>query len=328
MTLLLELLLKALIVISIVFLLVGLFKSEWIWFWKRPLDPLVVVAIAGTLFMTGFTGIGAISQEDTGNSLERELGARILSKSQYRITPETKRCDAGGRLGHGGATDDEISDDGIRYSVRTPINYDASIAHPLLMVYSPYGRDRGETERFTYLTREATAAGFIVSYVDHERMAPETLIKLGAIPRRIVKKWCVDEDRVYFTGHSDGGSIAMGLAFINGTRDIPAAIAPSAAGITGDDVADRSCPKPISVMIMHSSHDTVFPGYGKSVIGWWAHCNKCSITAITQQQGGCIAYGGCANGVKTWYCENAHPHPVWPGTNSAIIGFLTGARRS
>lgn len=109
----------------------------------------------------------------------------------------------------------------------------------------------------------------------------------------------MDKDRVFLTGHSDGGTIAMGIAFINGTKDIPAAIAPSAAGIRKDDLADRSRPGPLSVMVMHSARDTLFPGYGKGSVEWWADCNRCNTKTTQKLDNGCTAYPGCTAGVQT-----------------------------
>ena len=119
--------------------------------------------------------------------------------------------------------------------VKTPVNYNASIAHPLLMVYAPARTNRYESEDFMDLTQEATAAGFIVAYADHRKMTPETIEALAKMQGLIEKKWCIDKKRVFLTGHSDGGTAAMGIAFLNGTKHIPAAIVPSAMGIRGEE---------------------------------------------------------------------------------------------
>lgn len=204
-----------------------------------------------------------------------------LPKQEEPISAKPSRyasngCEPGAKLGKTGVSDDEKTSDGIRFAVRTPSNYNDSIAHPLLMVYAPAGRDRSETEEFMYLTREATASGFIVAYADHRPLSPEAIVQLAEIPKLIEQKWCVDQKRIFLTGHSDGGTIAMGTAFYNGTKHIPAAIAPSAAGIRGEDLVDRNCVKPIPVMLMHSSRDKLFPNFGKEAIEWWAKCNKCT----------------------------------------------------
>lgn len=77
-------------------------------------------------------------------------------------------CQAGSRAGAAGSIDGKVSADGIRYMVRTPSNYDATFAHPLLMVYAPAGLSRWGTERFMGLTTAATGAGFVVVYADKD----------------------------------------------------------------------------------------------------------------------------------------------------------------
>ena len=72
---------------------------------------------------------------------------------------------------------------------------------------------------------------------------------------------------------------------------------------------------------MHSSKDRLFPGFGQQSAGWWASCNKCD--PIPDKQGdGCISYSGCANGVKTLYCEGDQPHSQWPQLDTQVIDFF------
>ncbi len=153
-------------------------------------------------------------------------------------------------------------------------------------------------------------------------MSPDTIEKLAEIPGLIEKKWCIDHKRIFLTGHSDGGTTAMAIAFLNGTKHIPAAIAPSAMGIRGEDLKAYQCPDPLSVMLMHSSQDTLFPGYGKEAIQWWAACNGCEATPPVKDGDGCVTYKGCKNNVATRYCEGTGSHTTWPGNNKAIIEFF------
>ena len=190
------------------------------------------------------------------------------------------------------------------------------------MAYAPARTNRYESENFVSLSQEATAAGFIVAYADHHAMNPETIEKLAGIPELIEKKWCIDKKRIFLTGHSDGGTAAMAIAFINGTKHIPAAIAPSAAGIRGEDLKAYQCPNPLPVMVMHSSQDRLFVGYGKEAIQWWAACNGCDAAGLVKDADGCVTYRGCKNNVITRYCEGAGTHPEWPGNNRAIIDFF------
>ncbi len=250
-----------------------------------------------------------------------------MGNAVYGSGPNTVRCEPGSRNGDSGATYGESTLDGIKYNVRTPMNYKATVAHPLIVVYSPAGSNRAKTEKMTHLTMEATSAGYIIAYADHPELSPTSTIELGTIPGLISKKWCIDNNRIFLTGHSDGGTASMALAFMAGTKDIPTAIAPSAAGIHYNDLYNHECPEPISVMVMHSENDHLFPGYGVESSGWWAACNQCS-PIPDELENGCISYPGCKNGVTTWYCEGSELHAHWPGINSTIIEFFSSSSRS
>lgn len=239
---------------------------------------------------------------------------------------QSQYCSSGERKGESGAIYGEHTQQGVKFNVRTPENYDPTVGHPLLVVYSPANSNRAKTEKMTGLTAEATAKGFIVAYADHPELTTSTTIELGTIPQLIAEKWCIDERRIYLTGHSDGGTVAMALAFMNGTRNMPTAIAPSAAGVNFEDLKSHSCPAPISVLIMHSKKDHLFRGYGVETSGWWASCNNCS-PIPTQLDNGCIAYSNCDNNVKTWYCEGNASHSKWPNRNQLMLEFLASSAR-
>ncbi|MEQ1739930.1 MAG: hypothetical protein ABL884_08485 [Methyloglobulus sp.] len=267
---------RLMIVSSVVVLFVGLFKPEWLRFRGKQPDPIVTTVLAIALFMAGFTGAGKTYYTVDNHVAEAAKDGVNLSEAIYSNDMSATSCQPGSKPGKSGSSDDEKTDDGILFAVRTPSNYNDTIVHPLLMVYAPAGRDRSEAEEQTYLTKGATAAGFIIAYADHRPLSPESVVQLAEIPKMIGEKWCIDKKRIFLTGHSDGGTVAMGTAFFNGTKHIPAAIAPSAVGMRDEDLADRNCVKPTPVMLMHSSRDKLFPNFGKEAIEWWAKCNKCN----------------------------------------------------
>jgi polyhydroxybutyrate depolymerase len=320
MNALLFIIFRVMIFLSVALLVIGMFKPEWVRFRRKQPGRTTIISAAIGILMIGFTGAGAI--QFTGKSTEAVNRGKMLGEAVYVVTDSTLRCEPGAKPGDAGASNDEKTSAGIRYMVKTPVNYNSSIAHPLLMVYAPGGKNRHESEEYMYLTQEATAAGFIVAYADHRAMTPETIEKLAEIPELIEKKWCIDNKRIFLTGHSDGGTTAMGIAFLSGTKHIPAAIAPSAVGIRGEDLQEYHCPNPLPVMVMHSSHDTLFPGYGKEAIQWWAACNGCDTASSVKDADGCVTYSGCKNNVATRYCEGTGTHPEWPGKNKAIIDFF------
>lgn len=251
---------------------------------------------------------------------EREKAPQLGS---YVYANPTGSCPAGARPGQAGATDGKASADGIRYMVRTPSNYDATNAHSLLMVYAPAGMNRWASERFTGLTPAATGAGFVVVYADHKQLNIPTVEQLVKISELVSTEWCIDEKRVFATGHSDGGTASLALAVLEKTKKIPAAIAPSAAGWTGKDLESFQCPDPIPVMILHGKHDTLFPGWGVQTSAWWAKCNNCDLTKTKAIEGGCRVYQGCTSGGATVYCEGSGSHRDWPNLNPMMLEFFS-----
>ncbi len=243
-------------------------------------------------------------------------------------------CAPGTKAGAAGSTDELLTERGIRYYVRTPLNYDGRIAHPLMMVFSPGDRSGLGTEWFTGLTTEGTRQGFVVVYADNRPrripasnrpLAQEWILELGTIPALVASRWCIDLDRVFLTGHSNGGTISTALALLEESPLRPAAIAPSAAGFRGEDLASFTCPAPLPVLVMHSKNDKLFPGYGAESIRWWKQCNQCSDR--TQALGaGCTSFPECKNNISTVYCEGERRHTVWPERNGRIISLFTGVQ--
>jgi polyhydroxybutyrate depolymerase len=317
---------RVMIFLSIALLVIGMFKPEWLRFRQKQPGRTTIIAVAIGILTVGCIGAGAIQYAGKNNSETLHPG-NMLGEAVYTVDDSTLRCDPGTKPGHAGASNDEETPSGFRYMVKTPVNYNSNIAHPLLMVYAPGGKNRYESENYMYLTQEATVAGFIVAYADHRTMTPKTIEELAEIPGLIEKKWCIDKKRIFLTGHSDGGTVAMAIAFMNGTKHIPTAIAPSAVGIRGEDLQEYHCPNPLPVMVMHSSHDTHFPGYGKETIQWWAACNGCDTASPVKDADGCVTYRGCKNQVATRYCEGTGTHPEWPGKNKAIIDFFSAVNK-
>jgi polyhydroxybutyrate depolymerase len=212
----------------------------------------------------------------------------------------------------------------LSYLVRTPVNYDARFAHPLLVVYAAAGASARQTERYTRLTAAATSRGFVVAYVDHRPMSKKNVLELGGVAQSVAKRWCIDRQRVFMTGHSDGGTVSTGLALLESTRADVSGIAVSAAGFTRQDLEAMQCRAPIPVMIMHGAKDTLFPGWGRDTAQWWAHCNGCSAPVAGPDASGCVTYSNCVSAAPVLYCEGPQSHREWPGLEARIVEFLLG----
>jgi len=213
----------------------------------------------------------------------------------------------------------------VTYNVRTPADYEPTVGHPLIVVYSPAGvTNPAQTEQFTGLTTPATSRGYVITYVNHVSPASQPDIQdVALVPELVVASWCIDTQRTYLTGHSDGGSMAWLMALYDLTTPRPAAIAPSAAGVNSTYLAQVSCSTPLPVMILHSSNDSLFPvpTFGFEPAEWFANCNGCSSTSTTASNG-CQAYSNCPAGAETQYCQGTGSHGQWPPMNTHILDFF------
>lgn len=264
--------------------------------------------------MLAVAGMSACSGDEAGP-------ADIAGRYDYRAAIPSS-C-PGGPLAEA-VVAGKVKEGKLSYLVRTPVNYDARFAHPLLVVYAAAGASARQTERYTRLTAAATSRGFIVAYVDHRPMNKKNVLELGGVAQSAAKRWCIDRQRVFMTGHSDGGTVSTGLALLESTRTDVSGVAVSAAGFTKQDLESMQCRSPIPVMIMHGAKDTLFPGWGRETAHWWAHCNGCAAPVAGPDPSGCVSYSNCASAAPVLYCEGTQSHREWPGLEVRIVEFLLG----
>lgn len=246
---------------------------------------------------------------------------------KYAESAESRPCQASAPAGRDERGGWRVRDAGFSYMVKAPANYRPERRHPLLVVYAPAGASAEDTERYVKLTPPATRQGVIVAYVDHRPLSPRSAKAMSNVPGHVAKRWCIDERRVYFAGHSDGGTVSTAIALLPETRGMATAIAVSGAGMRRSDAEELGCPKPLPVMLMHGARDKHFPGWGGEMAAWWAHCNRCE-TAAAPDADGCVSFQGCAPDAPVVYCEGPQTHEQWPGRQDRIIKFLLGSATS
>ncbi|MBL4743705.1 MAG: hypothetical protein JKX87_03570 [Cycloclasticus sp.] len=250
----------------------------------------------------------------------------LLKPAQFEYpTPVQASCTAGEKTGAAGINDGLKTKTPATYNLRTPANYNPLVAHPLIVVFSPAGTSASKSERHVHLTKEATEAGFIIAYADKLRMSLKAIEHLSTIQLDIQNKWCIDSTKIYYTGHSDGGTITNALTFLPSSKSKPTAIAPSAAGMDSESLKQYACPSPLPVMVFHNRDDSHFVGFGKQAADWWAQCNQCITELSPTDVNGCQQYSNCsADGAATFYCESPGSHSRWPNKNHVLINFFKG----
>jgi polyhydroxybutyrate depolymerase len=253
-----------------------------------------------------------------------DIQAQVFNyPDQYQAASECKNMPAS-------SADHKLmrSKQNIRYSVTTPANYHTDYAHPLLMVWAPSGFNEKLTERFAGLTGRATEKGYIVVHVQSVRLGMRSLGELAAIPAQVMASWCVSANHIFYTGHSDGGTIANALAVMPGLSVAPSVIAPSAMGMQGKDMASYECPAPTNVMLMHNRGDNHFPDYGAGVVRWWATCNQCSRPRQSSEYPYCVEYSECTEGGRTLFCQAEGNHAYWPAFDHRIMEFFGSTKKN
>jgi polyhydroxybutyrate depolymerase len=137
MNALLLIIFRVMIFLSVALLVVGIVKPEWLRFRQKQPGRTTIVAVAIGLLVIGFFGAGAIQQYAGQYNAEAVDRGKMPGETVYAVDDSTLRCEPGAKPGTAGASNNEKTSAGIRYMVKTLVNYNSSIAHPLLMVYAP-----------------------------------------------------------------------------------------------------------------------------------------------------------------------------------------------
>ncbi|OAQ90639.1 carbohydrate esterase family 1 [Purpureocillium lilacinum] len=231
------------------------------------------------------------------------------------------------------------------YRIHLPSSYKVGSPMPLLIAYHGSGNNPTAFERETRFSDEIINPNMITVYpagVNKNWQGP-TYATPGVsdkvfttdLVNRIKNNYCVDEARVYGTGHSNGAGFLGTLACSPEHGGQFAAFAPISGAFYTDVSGDENCHPSRSPIPMFEVHGTADPtisydgGQGRggplpSIPDWlsrWARRNRCS-TSNTED----IANG--AHDTK-WTCANipgllehikidGHDHS-WPGPNNSPV---------
>ena len=221
-----------------------------------------------------------------------------------------------------------------QYDLQVPPAYDGTTALPLVFLLHGRGSTASVMPFYSKLGPKATAEGFIL-------VSPQGVVGVGGstwwnnslIPGypddvlfvddmidELVSELCVDEERIFSTGISNGAMMSVRLACSLSSRI--AAIAP-VAGVyyppwSTDLTFGEPCPdtRPVPIIAFHGTADVTIPFDGgtsslgvtglrdidDAVMPDWATHNGCSATpAFSTAASGVqlTEYPGCANGATT-----------------------------
>lgn len=220
--------------------------------------------------------------------------------------------------------------------VHVPASYDPTRPTPVVLDFHGYTMSAQSQEDLTRLPEKADEAGFIAVHADGTGAprgwnggdccgtpATTNLDDVGfvlALLDELERRLCVDPDRVFATGFSNGGFLSHRLACE--AADRIAAIAP-VAGVMGVDACAPS--RPVPVMHTHGTADGIVPYNGGGLTGYrsvattvagWAARNGCTgepIETFAQGDARCVAHRGCAGGAEVVLCTITGGGHTWPG---------------
>lgn len=201
-----------------------------------------------------------------------------------------------------------------------PSDYEPSQAYPL--VFGFHGRDfSGEEFRAADYGNLLSAAAD-EAIVVHPDATPEQwawelesdldVAFFDALLDTLTRGLCVDESRVFATGHSSGGYFTNVLGCRRGA--VLRAIAPVAGGGPfGPAGGVPQCEEPVSVWIGHSPDDETVPFIeGEGSLAYWLERDGCDVdSAAPVAPEPCVAYDGCGSGLAVRWCAYPGGHD-WP----------------
>lgn len=200
--------------------------------------------------------------------------------------PETRvgatGCGATARAAKGQSADDSLTvgDNSRDYRLHIPRTYESDQRTPLLLAFHGHGDTAPSFERYSRLSQLADERGFLVAYPQGERgpdgqpgwntfrhrdPTTDDIGFVNALVSHLQETLCVDPQRIYATGFSNGGGFTSVLAC-----DLSARIA-AFAPVAGDYYPlPGGChpPRPVSVMEIHGTADTTNPYNGSTQLDY------------------------------------------------------------
>jgi polyhydroxybutyrate depolymerase len=241
-----------------------------------------------------------------------------------------------------------------RYTVFRPLSLDLAQPAPLVIAIHGYTSNAADMETSTHFDGQATRAGFIVVYPEGLNSSwnagaccghnsYDDVAFISELIDRMVSSNHVDAKRVFVTGLSNGGLMAQRLAC-----DLSDRIT-AVASVSGGLVTNTCNPsRPISVLEMHGTADSIVPFAGGSTAGLgyfpsaisvmkrWAILDGCAASPIVSQNGitRTSTWRRCRGGAQvvldavlgadhSWFGPDADPRPGEPDATAVVWDFFS-----
>lgn len=230
-----------------------------------------------------------------------------------------------------------IDHDGVarRFIVHVPEAHDGAVAAPLLVNMHGLLSNPEQQVQWSEMNAAADPRGYIGVYPagtgnswnagsccgSASSGGVDDVGFIRALVADVSSAVCIDPQRVYGTGMSNGGHMSFRLACE--AADIFAALAPVAGAMRVGDCAPG---RPVPVFAFHGVQDLIVP-YADDVssIDGWAARNGCDPEPVQEDftGGNCRRWQGCDADAQVGLCTLDPMGHCWPGGSEALcFGFL------
>jgi polyhydroxybutyrate depolymerase len=212
-------------------------------------------------------------------------------------------------------------------NVHVPASYDPT--KPVPLVVNVHGRTHNASGQATlsHAIAKSDSAGFVVIHPEAwgtptswnagtccDPATSNNIDDIGFMTKLLDEaksRLCLDDDRVYMMGLSNGAYMSQRSACQ--LADRIAAIGPVAGNLLFQGCAPS---RPVPVWMVHGTGDPIISySWVGPTVDFWVAKNKCTTMATTFQQGDttCVTHGDCTNGADVVFCTVTDGGHQWPG---------------
>jgi polyhydroxybutyrate depolymerase len=241
----------------------------------------------------------------------------LISSALFIVASPSPADAACSTQGTGGLVTRQVS--GRTYQLFVPNGITSGTNAPLLVSFHGFGSSGASHADQTGWVPFATTHGLITAFPDGQfrswqfsRGSPDVAFA-RAVVQQIRDTYCVDAQRIYAGGHSNGAYFAGRLAC--DAADLFAAVAPYAGGDPDSFRTGCAPSEPVAVAQFHGSADFVVPvSWGMAARDAWISRLSCDTTPTTEPDpyGPVEHHRNCVGGVEVmWRVYNGQGH-LWP----------------
>lgn len=215
------------------------------------------------------------------------------------------------------------------YLIHVPPNYENTTTTPLLLDFHPMAFDATWQRSASGYLELSDSAGFIAVWpqgLDNTwNVGPccattevDDFAFVTALVRQLSTEICIDQQRIYASGFSFGGTMAYYLGCNH--AETFAAVAVSSADLLATSEIECNPSRPVGVIAFRGTADTVFPYAGgdanppgqpevvhefQGAVGTfetWAVLDECEGDPTSRNEDGCSTYTSCAQETQVTLC--------------------------